>query len=169
MIPVDTNVMPEPLRREPNAAVIEWLDAQNVETLYLAAIGLAELRSGVAALPEGAGGIGCSRVSGSVCCRCFAVGSCRSTRRRAGRASLCARTRAAGNAIAVADGYIAATAEANGSIVATRDVAPFQAFGPRVIDPCAVRFAIAGSFGVPKCKTRRAWRRVLNRTIRLVP
>ncbi|OOA40122.1 hypothetical protein A8F57_20000 [Burkholderia cenocepacia] len=119
--------MPEPLRREPNAAVIEWLDAQNVETLYLAAIGLAELRSGVAALPEGAGGIGCSRVSGSVCCRCFAVGSCRSTRRRAGRASLCARTRAAGNAIAVADGYIAATAEANGSIVATRDVAPFQA------------------------------------------
>lgn len=53
MIPVDTNVMPEPLRREPNAAVIEWLDAQNVETLYLAAISLAELRFGVAALPEG--------------------------------------------------------------------------------------------------------------------
>ncbi|ARF89128.1 PIN domain-containing protein [Burkholderia cenocepacia] len=79
-------------------------------------------------------------------------------------ASFCARTRAAGNAIAVTDGYIA-----NGSIVATRDVAPFQAFGPRVIDPWAVRFAIAGSFGVPKCKTRRGWRRVLNRTIRLVP
>ncbi|MDN7455594.1 VapC toxin family PIN domain ribonuclease [Burkholderia cenocepacia] len=161
--------MPEPLRREPNAAVIEWLDAQNVETLYLAAIGLAELRSGVAALPEAAGGIGCSRVSGSVCCRRFAVGSCRSTTRRAGRTSLCARTRAAGNAIAVADGYIAATAEASGSIVATRDVAPFQALGLRIIDPWAVRFAIAGSFGVPKCKTRRAWRRVLNRTIRLVP
>ena len=53
MILVDTNVMIEPLRREPNAAVIEWLDAQNVETLFLAAISLAEIRFGIAALPEG--------------------------------------------------------------------------------------------------------------------
>ncbi|MCQ4437673.1 PIN domain-containing protein, partial [Clostridioides difficile] len=53
MILVDTNVMSEPLRREPSAAVIEWLDAQNVETLFLAAISLGEMRFGVAALPEG--------------------------------------------------------------------------------------------------------------------
>ncbi|MCO8649855.1 PIN domain-containing protein, partial [Burkholderia multivorans] len=53
MILVDTNVISEPLRREPSAAVIEWLDAQNVETLFLAAISLAEMRFGVAALPEG--------------------------------------------------------------------------------------------------------------------
>ncbi|SAJ62240.1 twitching motility protein PilT [Burkholderia multivorans] len=48
-----------------------------------------------------------------------------------------AHARAVGNAIAPADGYIAATAEANGLIVATRDVAPFEAAGLRVIDPWA--------------------------------
>ncbi|OXH88770.1 VapC toxin family PIN domain ribonuclease, partial [Burkholderia multivorans] len=48
-----------------------------------------------------------------------------------------AHARAGGNAIAPADGYIAATAEANGLIVATRDVAPFEAAGLRVIDPWA--------------------------------
>jgi predicted nucleic acid-binding protein len=170
MILVDTNVMSEPLRREPNAAVIEWLDAQNVETLYLAAIGLAELRFGVAALREGRRRDWLQQSIGQRVLSLFR-GRILPFDDAASRAyaSFCARTRAAGNAIAVADGYIAATAEANGSIVATRDVAPFQALGLRVIDPWAVRFAIAGSFGVPKCKTRRAWRRVLNRTIRLVP
>ncbi|KIP15039.1 PIN domain protein [Burkholderia sp. MSHR3999] len=53
-------------------------------------------------------------------------------------AKLRARARAAGSVIAPADGYIAATAEANGLIVATRDVAPFEAAGLRVIDPWAV-------------------------------
>ncbi|RQU32888.1 type II toxin-antitoxin system VapC family toxin [Burkholderia cenocepacia] len=170
MILVDTNVMPEPLRREPNAAVIEWLDAQNVETLYLAAISLAELRFGVAALREGRRRDWLQQSIGQRVLSLFR-GRILPFDDAASRAyaSFCARTRAAGNAIAVTDGYIAATAETNGSIVATRDVAPFQALGLRVIDPWAVRFAIAGSFGVPKCKTRRAWRRVLNRAIRLVP
>ncbi|KIP13841.1 PIN domain protein [Burkholderia sp. MSHR3999] len=53
MILVDTNVLSEPLRPAPNASVLEWLDAQNVETLFLAAISLAEMRSGIAAMPEG--------------------------------------------------------------------------------------------------------------------
>ncbi|MFP3748077.1 PIN domain-containing protein, partial [Achromobacter sp. SIMBA_011] len=39
-------------------------------------------------------------------------------------ASLRAKARATGNAMASADGFIAATAAANGLIVATRDVAP---------------------------------------------
>lgn len=53
MILVDTNVVSEPLRRAPEQRVTEWLDAQALETLYLSAITVAELRSGVRALPEG--------------------------------------------------------------------------------------------------------------------
>ena len=53
MILIDTNVVSEPLRSSPDARVIEWIDAQPLETSFLSAITVAELRAGVALLPEG--------------------------------------------------------------------------------------------------------------------
>jgi predicted nucleic acid-binding protein len=53
MILVDTNVVSEPLRRVPEPRVAGWLDAQALETLYLSAITVAELRFGVRSLPAG--------------------------------------------------------------------------------------------------------------------
>ncbi|WP_081085816.1 type II toxin-antitoxin system VapC family toxin [Burkholderia cepacia] len=138
MILVDTNVISEPLRREPNAAVIEWLDAQNVETLFLAAISLAEIRLGVAVLPEGRRREWLhqsieQRVLPLFRGRILPFDDAASK----AYASLRARARAAGVAIAPSDGFIAGTAEANGLIVATRDATPFEAMGIRVIDPWA--------------------------------
>lgn len=138
MILVDTNVMSEPLRREPSTPVIEWLDAQNVETLFLAAISLGEMRFGVAALPEGRRrdwlhhGIE-QRVVPLFRGRILPFDDAASK----AYASIRARARASGSAIAPADVFIAATAEANGLIIATRDGAPFEAVGLRVIDPWA--------------------------------
>jgi len=43
MILLDTNVVSEPLRPAPEASVIEWIDAQPLETLYLSAMTVAEL------------------------------------------------------------------------------------------------------------------------------
>jgi len=138
MILVDTNVISEPLRREPSAAVIEWLDAQNVETLFLAAISLAEMRFGVAVLPEGRRREWLHqsierRVVPLFRGRILPFDDAASK----AYANLRARARVAGSAIAPVDCFIAATAEANGLIVATRDVAPFEAVGLRVIDPWA--------------------------------
>ncbi|WP_321966837.1 type II toxin-antitoxin system VapC family toxin [Burkholderia cepacia] len=138
MILVDTNVISEPLRREPNAAVIEWLDAQHVETLFLAAISLAEIRLGVAVLPEGRRREWLhqsieQRVLPLFRGRILPFDDAASK----AYASLRARARAAGVAIAPSDGFIAGMAEANGLIVATRDVTPFEAMGIRVIDPWA--------------------------------
>ena len=53
MILIDTNVISEPLRPAPQARVIAWIDAQPLETLFLSAITVAELRFGVASLPAG--------------------------------------------------------------------------------------------------------------------
>ena len=53
MILLDTNVISEPLRPAGDAAVLAWIDEQIVETLYLSAISLAELRLGMATLPAG--------------------------------------------------------------------------------------------------------------------
>lgn len=53
MFLLDTNVISEALRPQPNPRVINWLDSQIIENFYLSAITVAELRLGVALLPDG--------------------------------------------------------------------------------------------------------------------
>ena len=136
MILLDTNVISEPLRREPEPGVIEWIDAQALETLYLSAITLAELRSGIALLPAGKRRTGLlesleRRVLPLFTGRVLPFDlPCTQT-----YAELIAKAQKAGLAIAAADGFIAATAAANGFAVATRDTSPFEAAGVTVINP----------------------------------
>lgn len=136
MILLDTNVISEPLRREPEPGVIEWIDAQALETLYLSAITVAELRSGIALLPAGKRRTGLlesleRRVLPLFTGRVLPFDlPCTQT-----YAELIAKAQKAGLAIATADGFIAATAAANGLAVATRDTGPFEAAGVTVINP----------------------------------
>ena len=53
MIILDTNVVSEPMQPQPDTQVLRWLSAQNASSLFLTAITEAELRTGVALLPEG--------------------------------------------------------------------------------------------------------------------
>ena len=53
MIILDTNVISELLRPAADPAVLSWLDQQDIETLYLTSITVAELRFGIAVLPSG--------------------------------------------------------------------------------------------------------------------
>lgn len=136
MILLDTNVVSEPLRHAPEARVIEWIDAQALETLYLSAITVAELRAGVALLPAGKRRAGLhdnleKRVLPLFVGRVLPFDvACTNA-----YAELMAKARTAGLAIATADGYVAASAAANGFAVATRDASPFQAAGLTVVDP----------------------------------
>jgi predicted nucleic acid-binding protein len=136
MILLDTNVISEPLRPTPEPRVIGWIDAQPMETLYLTAITVAELRAGMALLPAGKRRSGLHESLEKRVLPLFA-----------GRvlpfdlpctqayAALIAKARSAGLAIATADAYIAAIAAANGFTVATRDTRPFEAAGVSVINP----------------------------------
>ena len=136
MILLDTNVVSEPLRAAPDARVIEWIDAQPLETLFLSAITVAELRAGVALLPAGKRRTGLRESLETRVLPLFAgrVLPFDLACTQAYAALMCA-ARAAGLAIASADGYIAAIAAANGLAVATRDTGPFEAAGAAVIDP----------------------------------
>ncbi len=136
MILIDTNVISEPLRKAPETRVIEWIDAQPLETLYLSAITVAELRFGVASLPAGKRRDGLHEGLERQVLPLFA-GRVLSFDLAASQAyaELMAKARAAGLAIGVSDGYIAATAATNGMMVATRDMAPFEAAGVSVINP----------------------------------
>ena len=53
MILLDTNVISEPWKPDPDTDVLTWLDAQAVETLFISAISIAELRYGIASMPLG--------------------------------------------------------------------------------------------------------------------
>ncbi|EKQ5826281.1 PIN domain-containing protein, partial [Vibrio parahaemolyticus] len=53
MIVLDTNVVSEAMKPEPDPAVRAWLNEQSAETLYLSSVTLAELLFGIAALPNG--------------------------------------------------------------------------------------------------------------------
>ena len=136
MILLDTNVISEPLRRDPDPGVIKWIDTQPLETLFLSAITVAELRAGMALLPGGKRRTWLQEnlekqilplFTGRVLPFDLAC--------TPAYAELIARSRKAGVPIAAADGYIAAIAAANGFAVATRDIAPFEAAGVTVINP----------------------------------
>lgn len=136
MIILDTNVVSAPLRPAGEPAVLAWLDRQNIETLFLTTISLAELRYGVAALPDGRrkDGLGTAlekRIIALFGPRVLVFDAAAAD----AYAIIRARAKAAGQAIAAADGYIAAIAAARGFAVATRDTRPFEAAGVPVIDP----------------------------------
>ena len=136
MILVDTNVLSEPLRRYPESRVADWLDAQALETLYLSAITVAELRFGVQALPKGRRRDRLrenleQRILPSFAGRVLVFDMAASQ----AYAELIARARPAGRAISVSDGYIAATAAVNVMVVATRDTKPFEAAGLETVNP----------------------------------
>ena len=138
MILLDTNVLSEPLRVAPNANVLAWIDAQAIETLFLSAISLAELRFGIAALPQGRRRETLQSSLDQLVLPNF-NGRILPFRDSTSHASadMRARARASGKAIAPTDGYNAAIALEHGLAVATRDKSPFEAAGVTVIDPWA--------------------------------
>jgi predicted nucleic acid-binding protein len=132
MILLDTNVISEPLKATGNTNVLAWIDAQNIETLYLSTISLAELRFGIAALPEGKRR---DTLHYSLEHRVLPLFVGRLLPFDDPASKSYARARIAGQAIAPADGYIAAIAATHGFTVATRDTSPFEAAGLIVINP----------------------------------
>lgn len=136
MILLDTNVVSEPQRQSPNACVLDWLDAQALETLYLSAVTVAELRAGIALMPAGKRRDSLhenleKRLLPLFANRILSFDMACTT----AYAELLAKSRAAGLGVETADAFIAAIALANGFAVATRDTSPFKAAGLNVINP----------------------------------
>lgn len=142
MIILDTNVVSEPLRPAPEAAVLAWLDAQAPATLWLTSITLAELLAGVAALPAGRRR---NRLALALSDQVLPLFEGRLLAFDAPAAHAFARVQAgaaaAGNPIGFADAAIAAIAAAHGFALATRNVRDFKGSGIDVIDPWAASLA----------------------------
>lgn len=135
MILLDTNVVSEAMKPEPDDAVRAWLDDQAAETLYLSSVTVAELMFGIGALP---GGKRKDRLAEALegVMELFADRILPFDTDAARRyADLAVKARSAGKGFPTPDGYIAAIAAARDFVVATRDTSAFDAAGLQVIDP----------------------------------
>lgn len=137
MIVLDTNVVSEAMKPEPHPAVLNWLNEQASQTLYLSSVTLAELLFGIGVLPEGRHKdrltLALDGLLGLFRDRVLPFDTDAARR----YADLAVAAKAAGRGFPTPDGYIAAIAASRGFIVASRDTAPYEAAGVSVIDPCA--------------------------------
>lgn len=136
MIILDTNVISEPLKLKPDAAVVNWLNAQEPRTLYLTAINLAELLSGAEILPAGRKRTALKAAIKTNVLPLF-EGRILHFDQIAAEvfATINAKAQSKGSTISFADCAIAAIAQANGFALATRNVRDFKDAGIETINP----------------------------------
>jgi len=136
VIVIDTNVLSELMNPQPSDAVARWLDAQPAAELWLTATTVAELRFGVARLPDGrrkheleaAVDLLVDEVFGGRCLPFDAAAA-----RHYGE--LVASSERQGHPIGFADGQIAAVCVGHGAALATRNGKDFRGTTLRLVDP----------------------------------
>ena len=135
MIVLDTNVVSEAMKPEPDAAVRTWLNDQAAETLYLSSVTLAELLFGIRSLPAGKRKKLLDRAMTELL-ELFGGRILPFDTDAARRyADLAVTAKNGGRGFPRPDGYIAAIAASRGFIVASRDTSPYEAAGVTVINP----------------------------------
>ncbi len=133
---LDTNVLSEPTRPHPDPEALAWLAGADEDEVFISAITIAELRYGIQRLTTGKKRAMLEDwlqqdlrprfedrilpVNAEVADTC-------------GR--LIAQSESKGRPIAVADGYIAATAVAHGLTLVTRDVSDFEVVVKSIFSP----------------------------------
>lgn len=132
---LDTNVISEAMRPQPDRRVALWLTQQNAEELFTTAIAQAEILHGIAILPEGKR----KQDLASAARRIFGLfeGKILPFDSAAAElfAEIVAERRRIGRPIGAFDAQIAAIAHSAGMALATRNVADFDGVGVTVFDP----------------------------------
>ena len=136
MFVLDTNVISELMKDRPNAAVLEWMDNQSADALFVTAVTQAEILTGIAILPEGVRKRGLATDAERVFSVYFANRIFPFDSRAASLyASIASERKAAGRPISQADCQIAAIARSRTMSVVTRDVSGFAGCGVGIINP----------------------------------
>jgi len=135
---LDTGLVSELVKKEPNPAVVSWLDEQDEQKLFLSVLNLGELQKGISKLPDGAKKEELQawvaldlveRFTGRILELDLETALCWG--RIQGEAEQ------AGEKLPVMDSLIAATAKAHGLVVVTRNVRDIERCGVKVCNPWA--------------------------------
>jgi hypothetical protein len=133
---LDTNVLSEILRRDPNPAVLAWFAAQPPDDLHVGTVTQAEMLLGARLLPAGRRRAALEAdlrdmFDEDFAGRLWPFDSAAATH----YADIVASRRAAGRPVTQFDAQIAAIARCRGAAVATRNVADFEGCGVEVVNP----------------------------------
>ncbi len=135
MIVFDTNVISEVLAPSPNRKVMSWLQTVEASSVHLTAVTVAEIRFGIALLPEGARRTALAAAWSSLASawgdRILAVGA----REAEVAGAVLAARRVQGKPVGLADALIAAMCLTRDCPLATRNTKDFTGLGLRLIDP----------------------------------
>jgi predicted nucleic acid-binding protein len=136
MIVLDTNVISEFMRAEPNATVLVWIDSQPAMDLVICAITVAEILHGIARLPSGKRKQKLESHAMAMFEEDFVDRILPFDAHAAVEyAALVASCEAKGRAAGMADAQIAAICRAHGALIATRNTKDFKFPGIEVINP----------------------------------
>lgn len=135
MIVLDTNVVSELMRPEPAPQVVTWLRRQPSGTLATTAITVAEIRYGLARLPDGRRATDLRSLADQLLGAFPAQVLPFDADAAARYGTLVAARDRAGRPIAALDAQIAATCLARSAALATRNVKGFADTGIEVLDP----------------------------------
>lgn len=136
MILLDTNVISEFMRVEPESRVLVWIDAQPAMDLAVSAVTVAEILHGIARVPSGKRKQKLEAHAMAMFEEDFA-GRILSFDAHAAveYATLVAECESKGRAVSMADAQIAAICRTHGASLATRNVKGFEFSGVVVINP----------------------------------
>lgn len=139
MIVLDTNVISEFMRLEPEPRVLAWIDAQPAMDLAVSAVTVAEILHGIARLPSGKRKQKLEAHAMAMFEEDFAGRILPFDAHAAVEyATLVAECEAKGRAGSMADAQIAAICRNHGAVIATRNVKDFEYTGVEVINPWSI-------------------------------
>jgi predicted nucleic acid-binding protein len=140
VIILDTNVLSELSRQKPSEQVLTWLDARSAGETATTAITVAELRYGVARLPDGHRKALLAEAVRGILDDDFAGRIAPFDAAAAAHYAVIAAGRErAGRPISVADAQIAAICRNLRAVLATRNIRDFEGTGIELLDPWTER------------------------------
>ena len=136
MIILDTNVLSALMRTNPEAVVVEWLDRQPADSVWLSSITVFETRFGLALLPKGRRRSGLEGAFGRVLTEDLANRVLDFDSMAAATAvQLAADRQKAGRAVDLRDTLIAGIALARRATIATRNTRHFEGLDVPLVNP----------------------------------
>jgi toxin FitB len=140
VIVLDTNVLSELMRSEPNPGVFAWVAGQPRAELYTTSANVAEILFGIEALPVGRRRSALTELADAMFAEDFAGRVLSFDETAAARyAEIVVSRRRQGRPIEAFDAQIAAIALIARADLATRDIAGFAGCGLSLIDPWGTR------------------------------
>ncbi|MDQ2995042.1 MAG: type II toxin-antitoxin system VapC family toxin [Pseudomonadota bacterium] len=136
MILIDTNIISEMMKPAPDAKVITWIDQQDIMHLYISTITIAELAYGINALPAGNRRNYLEKAFNSVVREAFEYRIFTFDEVAAHQYGIIMSQRKnIGKPMSMADGQIAAIAQAHNCTIATRNTNDFANSNLDLVNP----------------------------------